>query len=394
MATKWKENGKLRGFCVQVLLFLNILLGHPFAIHVLNVKRYTLKFYISWAFFVFSNSLMLLYTYNILFNCILTIQSKEFEITTIAFVTAGCIGVILAFLRLINQSNQTDEKMILAAARKSLVYLICNMSFFAAFSVISVATAMQIKDRLYDKGTGMYNRNVTAVDKTMKYIEKFPSYTNTVTKISSGMFVTYVIIAYFAGLVELAKLTICDVNHHFFYYTVIGMLRKSLREVSQVLHTGDMIKIEKWIFEYHNCIRILQKINNVTAPNVFVTVILCTLQACVTDYIVALGLIETFHASVLSCFGTLALLQIYIYCLFGHKIRLLVTEIHTAAHRVLWIRQSKQIQHAIMMIASATDGPNSVPRIGAPFFDLSMEFFISIVGVTITYFLVLMQFKK
>lgn len=78
-------------------------------------------------------------------------------------------------------------------------------------------------------------------------------------------------------------------------------------------------------------------------------------------------------------FGSLALLQIFIYCYFGHKIRKLVAAIKVSAYKASWMKGTKEMQNAAIMIANATGSPHSISQIGAPFFSLSMEFFTSVI---------------
>lgn len=84
------------------------------------------------------------------------------------------------------------------------------------------------------------------------------------------------------------------------------------------------------------------------------------------------------HAIVMLTFSLLALLQIFFYCYFGHKIRQLVAAIKFTAYRARWMKGTKEVQNAAIMIANATSSPQCTSQIGAPFFSLSMEFFTSV----------------
>jgi len=89
-------------------------------------------------------------------------------------------------------------------------------------------------------------------------------------------------------------------------------------------------------------------------------------------------LLGPLHSAVLFVLGSLALMQIFIYCYFGHKIRALSISIHSATYKAQWIRGSKGVQNAALMIANKTGSPQSLSQIGAPFFCLSFEFFTSV----------------
>ncbi|CAB3370701.1 Hypothetical predicted protein [Cloeon dipterum] len=333
-----KGKGKLHGRCVRIVLLLNALLGFPFAWSVLNVKPRSCQYYLWRIAFVFSNLSMIAYTHHSLHYFALMVKNDKLEISTLAFVVASSVSVVLIFVKslcaiakhskyvalfkFIKTCDQIDANNTFKAAKKCIVYLIFHAVVFAAFFIITIIMAFQLIDVLFDKRTGRCRYDIT------KYFQ-----------------------------------------------------------------SGNIQHIEKWLNNYHLCMRFLQKVNNLTAPSVIATVVLCTFQVCLSDYIAAMGLVDPHHAFSFFLIGVMSLLQIFIYCYLGHKIRKVVSEIHTTVHRRQWTRQPKQIQHAIMMIANLTDGPNCMPRIGAPFFDLSMEFFVSIIGVTITYLLVLLQFK-
>jgi hypothetical protein len=84
------------------------------------------------------------------------------------------------------------------------------------------------------------------------------------------------------------------------------------------------------------------------------------------------------YSIILFIFGFLALLQIFIYCYFGHKIRKLVAAIKVSAYNARWMKGTKEMQNAAIMIANATGSHQCISQIGAPFFNLSIEFFTSV----------------
>jgi len=87
------------------------------------------------------------------------------------------------------------------------------------------------------------------------------------------------------------------------------------------------------------------------------------------------------YSIIIFIFGFLALLQIFVYCYFGHKIRKLVAANKVSAYNARWMKGTKEMQNAAIMIANATGSPQCTSQIGAPFFSLSIEFFTSVINL-------------
>ncbi|XP_059470471.1 uncharacterized protein LOC132193666 [Neocloeon triangulifer] len=174
-------------------------------------------------------------------------------------------------------------------------------------------------------------------------------------------------------------------------------LRQVVRENQQILQISTdpavpmAINIENWVDFQQILARLMRKINSFAYPYVIVMAGYNAGILCITAYL--FSKLTDSPAFKLAVFGYMmnSIIRISLFCEAGHRLRKEGLAICDVIYKAPILRSTPSLGLALHSVA--LDCQRSFVARGGPFFTLSVEFFTSVAGAVLTYFVVLIQFK-
>ncbi|XP_059471649.1 odorant receptor coreceptor-like [Neocloeon triangulifer] len=155
------------------------------------------------------------------------------------------------------------------------------------------------------------------------------------------------------------------------------------------------LDLKTWT-SYSNLLeRIHHSIDKVLAPFILAIVLHSACAACLETYMLtntSYGSQNSYYLLSGIFFTSITLLQTYIFCETGQRLRNNAHRLGDAVFQGPWTDLSEEKLLCAQML-EARFSKTFVVHVGS-FFELSMEFFGTIIGAVVTYFIVLAQMKK
>ncbi|XP_065340382.1 uncharacterized protein LOC135939758 [Cloeon dipterum] len=174
-------------------------------------------------------------------------------------------------------------------------------------------------------------------------------------------------------------------------------LRQVMKENQQILSAvvdpfvPMAINIESWLAFQQTLARLMRRINSFAYPYIIVMAGYNAGILCITAYL--FSKLTDSPAFKLAVFGYMmnSIIRISLFCEAGHRLRKEGLAICDVIYKAPVLRTAPSVGLALHSVA--LDCQRSFVARGGPFFTLSVEFFTSVAGAVLTYFVVLIQFK-
>ncbi|KAF4521012.1 Odorant receptor 33 [Ephemera danica] len=159
-----------------------------------------------------------------------------------------------------------------------------------------------------------------------------------------------------------------------------------------IIRNNDNLDLGAWIDFQQTLARILGNINSFSFVYTSIMIGINASNMCLMAYICTkLVSHSSLIVAVLAGYCFLIVIQTFLYCEAGHRLKQQGEGISEAVCRIPWLRTQPYLVPGLQLLVQDCSR-SFVVRIG-PFFTLSMEFFSSLIGVVLTYFIVLVQFN-
>ncbi|KAF4516856.1 Odorant receptor 19 [Ephemera danica] len=399
------------GIGFRVLGILSIVFGQLFNIHPINIRKRSIAYYVTHAY----TFIMVFYSSFITIGGLILILKNSSNFSVVVYYSTGFLGVAKCclrsyflilkkrrielftenFRRLLNESwlKSHQRRIIFRLTRYILILYAFLMSFYVCAMITNFnALITRIKHANETNSIAVPQFFKDATNEVMNNMwlnnSNISRFFDNLIPISISM-----VLVYSVAFLCIGKLITSDVLFYASYWLIIKELELLISKLKGVIRRSSTEELTLWLNYHHKLEKLLLEINNITSLPVFVSVIFTAIQLCFVAVVIVKRFLQDSSDSIsLLLFAITSMQQLFMFCLLGQKIREQLVELQRTAYSAPWLRSQRGMHSALMICNAATE--RAMPLPGAPFFALSLEFFASIMGVVVTYFIVLLQFNK
>ncbi|XP_044737916.1 odorant receptor coreceptor [Chrysoperla carnea] len=149
--------------------------------------------------------------------------------------------------------------------------------------------------------------------------------------------------------------------------------------------------IKYWVERHKHVVRLVTAIGDAYGAALLLHMLTSTITLTLLAY--QATKIDGVNKYAASCLGYLfyALAQVFLFCIFGNRLIEESSSVMEAAYSCHWYDGSEEAKTFVQIVCQQCQKAMSIS--GAKFFTVSLDLFASVLGATVTYFMVLVQLK-